>query len=195
MIINDFYFFFFFKINLKNLIFFLKIYNFNNKKKISKQKSRGELNYSNIKPWKQKGTGKARAGTKSSPIWKGGGRSFPSYPSFVKKKILKKNYKKIFNYLIGNGFMKKKIFFVDFSKFFIFKTYYFLNFIKNFINYKKNIKILFVFENKFLKLCSRNLKFNIIDPRYLNSFYIIKNELIFLDLKILKKHNEIFKNN
>lgn len=45
-----------------------------------KQKSRGEINKSNKKPWRQKGTGRARAGRASSPLWRGGGKIFPNLP-------------------------------------------------------------------------------------------------------------------
>lgn len=44
------------------------------------QKARGEINKSNKKPWRQKGTGRARAGRASSPLWRGGGRIFPNLP-------------------------------------------------------------------------------------------------------------------
>src|SRR5262247_6739 len=43
-----------------------------------KQKARGEINKSNKKPWRQKGTGRARAGRASSPLWRGGGKIFPN---------------------------------------------------------------------------------------------------------------------
>jgi large subunit ribosomal protein L4 len=45
-----------------------------------KQKSRGEVNKSHRKPWAQKGTGRARAGQANSPLWRGGGKIFPSLP-------------------------------------------------------------------------------------------------------------------
>lgn len=58
------------------------------------QKTRSEVAYSTRKPWKQKGTGRARSGMKSSPIWRGGGRAFPSSVNEVfSKKINKKMYK------------------------------------------------------------------------------------------------------
>lgn len=44
------------------------------------QKARGEINKSNKKPWRQKGTGRARAGRASSPLWRGGGKIFPNLP-------------------------------------------------------------------------------------------------------------------
>ncbi|MDP2133586.1 MAG: 50S ribosomal protein L4, partial [Sulfuritalea sp.] len=45
-----------------------------------KQKDREEVHHSTKKPFRQKGTGRARAGMTSSPIWRGGGRIFPNTP-------------------------------------------------------------------------------------------------------------------
>ncbi|MFC7418748.1 50S ribosomal protein L4 [Iodobacter arcticus] len=44
------------------------------------QKGRDNVSHSTKKPWKQKGTGRARAGMSSSPLWRGGGRAFPNSP-------------------------------------------------------------------------------------------------------------------
>ena len=44
------------------------------------QKTRSEVRHSTKKPWRQKGTGRARAGMTSSPLWRGGGRIFPNTP-------------------------------------------------------------------------------------------------------------------
>jgi large subunit ribosomal protein L4 len=44
------------------------------------QKDRGAVKHSTKKPWRQKGTGRARAGMTSSPLWRGGGRIFPNSP-------------------------------------------------------------------------------------------------------------------
>lgn len=44
------------------------------------QKDRSEVRHSTKKPWRQKGTGRARAGMTSSPLWRGGGRIFPNRP-------------------------------------------------------------------------------------------------------------------
>jgi large subunit ribosomal protein L4 len=59
-----------------------------------KQKGRSEIAKSTKKPWRQKGTGRARAGMASSPLWRGGGRIFPNSPdeNFTQK-INKKMYR------------------------------------------------------------------------------------------------------
>jgi large subunit ribosomal protein L4 len=58
------------------------------------QKGRAEIAKSTRKPWRQKGTGRARAGMASSPLWRGGGRIFPSSPdeNFTQK-LNKKMYR------------------------------------------------------------------------------------------------------
>lgn len=52
-------------------------------------KSRGEVKASNKKPWRQKGTGRARAGRTSSPIWRGGGVVFGPHPRDYSKQVNK----------------------------------------------------------------------------------------------------------
>jgi len=58
------------------------------------QKPRGEVNKSTKKPWRQKGTGRARAGRASSPLWRGGGKVFPNLPDEnFEQKINRKMYR------------------------------------------------------------------------------------------------------
>src|SRR5690606_24856921 len=58
------------------------------------QKDRSEVKHSTKKPWRQKGTGRARAGMTSSPIWRGGGRAFPNSPDEnFSQKVNKKMYR------------------------------------------------------------------------------------------------------
>ena len=59
-----------------------------------KQKDREEVSHTTKKPWRQKGTGRARAGMSSSPIWRGGGRAFPNSPDEnFSHKVNKKMYR------------------------------------------------------------------------------------------------------
>jgi large subunit ribosomal protein L4 len=57
------------------------------------QKTRAEVSGGGRKPWKQKGTGQARAGTIRSPIWRKGGVTFAAKPRSFKQKVNKKMFK------------------------------------------------------------------------------------------------------
>lgn len=57
------------------------------------QKTRAEVSGGGIKPWRQKGTGRARAGSIRSPIWRGGGRAFAAKPQDWSQKVNRKMYR------------------------------------------------------------------------------------------------------
>src|SRR5215468_5234186 len=57
------------------------------------QKSRAEVRGGGRKPWSQKGTGQARAGSSRSPIWVGGGRTFAARPRDFAQKVNRKMYR------------------------------------------------------------------------------------------------------
>ena len=69
-------------------------YNANGRSGTRQQKTRSEVRHSTRKPWRQKCTGRARAGMTSSPLWRGGGRIFPNTPdeNFTQK-INRKMYR------------------------------------------------------------------------------------------------------
>ena len=59
----------------------------------SSQKNRSGVRGGGSKPWRQKGTGRARAGTTRSPIWRGGGRAFPATNRNYAQKVNRKMYR------------------------------------------------------------------------------------------------------
>jgi len=72
------------------------------------QKDRGTVKHSTKKPFKQKGTGRARAGMTSSPLWRGGGRIFPNLPDEnftqkINKKMYRAGMASIFSQLAREG--------------------------------------------------------------------------------------------
>jgi large subunit ribosomal protein L4 len=72
------------------------------------QKDREQVKHTTKKPWRQKGTGRARAGMSSSPLWRGGGRTFPNSPDEnfthkVNKKMYRAGMAAIFSQLAREG--------------------------------------------------------------------------------------------
>ena len=79
----------------------------NGRENYSSQKNRSDVRGGGKKPWKQKGTGRARAGTTRGPIWRGGGVTFASgtrnYAEKVNKKMYNGAMRSIMSELIRNG--------------------------------------------------------------------------------------------
>lgn len=71
------------------------------------QKTRAEVRGGNVKPWRQKGTGRARHGSTRTPIWRTGGRAFAAQPRDYTQKINRKAYRvaisSIFSELVRQG--------------------------------------------------------------------------------------------
>ena len=123
-------------------------------------KTRSEVRGGGRKPWKQKGIGNARAGSRRSPLFVGGGVSFGPKPRIVSKKINKKERRLA---ILSALYLKKQHFvFVNeetYMKFDSVKTKKVCELIST-LDLKQNAKILFVLEkqNKFFWLSTRNLK-------------------------------------
>lgn len=72
------------------------------------QLTRADVHHSTKKPWRQKGTGRARSGMTSSPVWRGGGRAFPNTPNEnfgqkLNKKMFRAAMAVIFSKLVADG--------------------------------------------------------------------------------------------
>lgn len=80
-------------------------------------KGRGEVSGSNKKPWKQKGTGNARAGFRQSPVWRGGGVAHGPKPRDFEQKLNKKVWKLAFARAFSDKFAAGDVIVVDEFKF------------------------------------------------------------------------------
>lgn len=76
-------------------------------------KTRGEVAYSNKKPWKQKGTGRARSGERGSPLWEGGGVTFGPKPRDYTFKVNKKAKKAALRAALSAKRLEDKLLIVD----------------------------------------------------------------------------------
>lgn len=78
------------------------------------QKTRAEVKHSTKKPWRQKGTGRARSGMTSSPIWRSGGRAFPNKPSEnFTQKVNRKMYRAGMASILSQLVRDERLFVID----------------------------------------------------------------------------------
>ncbi len=77
------------------------------------QKNRAAVSGGGAKPWRQKGTGRARAGTIRSPIWRGGGVTFAASPRDYSQKVNKKMYRAAMRSILSELVRKERLVVVD----------------------------------------------------------------------------------
>lgn len=77
------------------------------------QKTRGEVSGGGKKPWRQKGTGRARAGSIRSPIWIGGGRAFAAKPQDWSQKVNRKMYRGAMQCILAELVRQERLVLVD----------------------------------------------------------------------------------
>ena len=145
-------------------------------------KTRSEVRGGGRKPWKQKGTGRARAGSNRSPLWKGGGVIFGPKPKKILLKLNKKERRLALQTLLYNK--KNNILIVENLESEITepKTKNFLKICKD-CSINLNQKILVVVSNKTiaLKLSTQNLKnIELISASNLNTLSLLKAKQIIL---------------
>jgi large subunit ribosomal protein L4 len=78
-----------------------------------RQKSRAEVSGGGRKPWAQKGTGQARAGSSRSPIWRGGGVTFAARPRDFSQKVNRKMYRGAIRSMLSELARQDRIFVTD----------------------------------------------------------------------------------
>lgn len=77
------------------------------------QKSRSAVRGGGAKPWRQKGTGRARAGTIRSPLWRGGGKTFAATPRDYAQKVNKKMYRSALRSILSELVRQERLIVVD----------------------------------------------------------------------------------
>ncbi|MEX0901106.1 MAG: 50S ribosomal protein L4 [Gammaproteobacteria bacterium] len=77
------------------------------------QKTRAQVSGGGAKPWKQKGSGRARAGSIRSPIWRGGGRSFAAVPRDHSQKVNRKMYRGAIRAILGELVRQERLVIVE----------------------------------------------------------------------------------
>lgn len=157
------------------------------------QKTRAEVRGGGIKPWKQKGTGRARAGTIRSPIWRKGGVVFAAKPRSYEQKVNKKMYRGALRSIFSELMRSQRLILVDQIQLDTPKT---KNFIKKLNELNINNSVLIVTEGLDLNLylASRNLQHvDVRDVTGIDPSILIKNEQVLITLAALKQVEELLK--
>jgi len=160
----------------------------------SSTKTRGQVRGGGRKPWQQKGTGRARAGSTRSPLWRGGGIIFGPKPKKTKVKVNKKERRLALQTLFYN---KRNLISVINNLEIIIKvpkTKKFLNICDN-CKIDLNKKVLIIVEKKSneLLLSVKNVKnIELITASNLNTFDLLKAEQIILTPLAIDKIKEIY---
>lgn len=130
----------------------------NKRQVLASTKDRNEVSGGGRKPWKQKGTGRARHGSIRSPLWKGGGVSFgPTSERNFKLKISKKMARKAFLTALSSKAKDNEILILEDLKLSAPKTKEMANVMKNFPQIKTGLLILAGKKDESLKRAGRNL--------------------------------------
>ena len=171
---------------------------FNSKKQAtSSTKTRSEVRGGGRKPWRQKGTGRARAGSNRSPLWKGGGVIFgPRFqrPGKTSFKLNKKERRLALQTLLynkkNNIFMIENLESPELSP----KTKTFLKICQNFsIDFKDKLLVIVSKKSTALKLATQNLQnVQLISASNLNTLSLLKAKQILLTPLAIKDIKEIY---
>jgi large subunit ribosomal protein L4 len=121
-------------------------------------KTRGEVSFSGAKPWKQKGTGNARAGQRNSPLWRKGGIVFGPQPRDYYQKMPKQKRKLALNMAFSNLVKEDNLVLVDLIKFEEAKTKNVASFLKNVKVDGKKVIIALSKKDDVIKTAAKNIK-------------------------------------
>ena len=152
----------------------IKIYIENSHPGTKAQKNRSAVRGGGKKPWRQKGTGRARAGTSRSPLWRGGGVVFPASTKSAKpKKLNKKMYKSAMRSIFSSLAKENRVFLSDQINIENPKNKDFVDFLKK-NELKEGLFIVDEISNN-LSLASRNLpNVNVTNLNTLNPINLLK---------------------
>ena len=159
----------------------------------AKTKGRSEVSGGGRKPWRQKGTGRARQGSIRSPQWVGGGTVFGPTPRSYDKKMNKKEREIAIKSALSDKFQNKELIVVDNIKVESNKTKEILGYLNTL---KADAKTLIVTntEDDKLLLATRNLE-NVltINPANINVLAVVNANSLVIDVDSVKKIEEVLK--
>ena len=155
----------------------LYVYMNNERKGTSNAKTRGDVSGGGRKPWKQKGTGRARSGSIRSPLWVGGGVTFVPNNKNWNKSINKQMAKKATCIMLSERLRKEELSFVNMPKADARKA----------LNKQIGKKALVISANEEIKRNLGNVEIvKVIDPMKLNAKHLVESKNILVDQDTVK---------
>jgi large subunit ribosomal protein L4 len=153
------------------------------------QKTRAEVSGGGIKPWRQKGTGRARAGSIRSPIWVGGGRAFAAKPRSFEQKVNRKMYRGAMRSLLSEMIRQGRLLVVESLEVAEPKTRLFVEKMKG-LGVAGGLFVIEAFEEK-LWLSSRNLpNVELLEASALDPVSLLRHEHVVMTVAALRRVEE-----
>lgn len=171
----------------------VRMYQANRRSGTAKAKGRSEVNYSGAKPYRQKGTGRARAGTRKSPIWRGGGVTFGPHPRSYKYSIPKKMKKTALLSALSDKSNSESVVVVEGISIDTPKTRNFVDFLK--AAGLQDRKVLFIddtFDDDTYRSMRNIAGVDFILVRSLNAYEILRTETLLFTRKAIESLQEVF---
>jgi large subunit ribosomal protein L4 len=175
------------KVNEPLLYQVIKMYLANKRKGNASTKTKGEVRGGGKKPWRQKGTGRARAGSIRSPLWRGGGVTFGPKPRDYSYKLPKKMRKLALKSSLNAKLRDDEILFLDKLELDKSKTKEFFQILKNLkLDSKKSLFILADI-SKNIRLSARNIPYvSIEEAKDVTAYDVLNYHFVVISQKALK---------
>lgn len=150
------------------------------------QKTKAEVSGGGIKPWRQKGTGRARAGSIRSPIWVGGGRAFAAKPRSYEQKVNKKMYRAAMRSILSELVRQDRLHAVEKIAVSSPKTKEYLSLLDQ-LGLKGRILVVVDQMDESLYLASRNIYWSaVVDARSINPHMMVSYDHVVVETEALK---------
>lgn len=153
------------------------------------QKTRHQVRGGGIKPWRQKGTGRARAGSINSPLWRGGGRTFAAVPRDFSQKVNRKMYQRAMSSIVSELIRQDRFMVIDELKLAQPKT----KELKGALDKLQLEKVLIVLngDNPNVNLAARNMKdVTVCDAAQIDPASLVAAEKVLITVDAVKKLEE-----
>jgi len=165
----------------------IRIYYSNSLPATAHTKTRGEVRGGGAKPWRQKGTGRARAGSNRSPLWVGGGITFGPRAQKIKLTLPQKMKHKALVYALSTKANSGNIKVIQNIEKIEPKTKKIANLLKK-LDIKKRVMIIISEKNQNVKLATRNIPNVYLEtPSNLNAYAVIKNNELLISKEAIIK--------